>query len=61
MTIKPPIYCDPRVQDLAEIFLADEPFTTVREHSDRIVALSEEIQQAIEHWLQLYPPPPEVK
>ncbi len=48
---------DPHCQDLAEVFLCDEPFTTetLPVHTARVVALSLEIQQAVENWLEEFP------
>jgi len=48
---------DPHCQDLAEVFLSEEPFTTATlpAHTARVVALSLEIQQAVENWLEEFP------
>ncbi len=52
---------DPHCQDLAEVFLADEPCTTalLAQHRERVTALSLEIQQAEENWLEEFPLDPE--
>lgn len=52
---------DPHCQDLAEVFLSEEPFTTATlpVHTARVVALSLEIQQAVENWLEEFPLEPE--
>ena len=48
---------DPHCQDLAEVFLAEEPVNTqtLGQHTARVRALSLQIQQAIENWLEEFP------
>jgi hypothetical protein len=48
---------DPHCQDLAEVFLAEEPCTTkdLSAHTARVRALSLEIQQAVQNWIDEYP------
>jgi len=48
---------DPHCQDLAEVFLAEEPVTTATlpAHTARVAALSLEIQQAVENWIDMNP------
>lgn len=48
---------DPHCQDLAEVFLSEEPFTTdtLPQHTARVAALSLEIQQAVENWIEQFP------
>lgn len=54
--MEPPTY-DPHCQDLAEVVLAEEPFTTatLAAHTARVAALSLEIQQAVDNWLEEFP------
>ena len=51
---------DTRCQELAEHFLADEPYTrpSATLHDDRVRALAEAVQEAVEAWLHANPYPP---
>lgn len=48
---------DPDCQDLAEHFLADEPYTqaTAGIHESRVVSLAQAIQEAVEAWFDQEP------
>lgn len=49
---------DPACQDLAEFVLSEEPTNSValaKVHEQRVKALSVQIQQAVEEWLEEYP------
>jgi hypothetical protein len=48
---------DPASQDLAEHFLADEPYTpsTANVHEARVKQLAAAIQSAVEAWLEDHP------
>ena len=50
---------DPTCQDLAEHFLQEEPFLSAPadQHRQRVAALSDAIQQAVEAWCESHPLP----